>query len=148
VNSTVREPMVQAFKGSEGTSRRTHDGLLGFNNCRTAALWRMREALDPGQPGGSPIMLHPDPETLADLTAVTYEIRRGSIHAEKKEDVCARLGRSTNKGDTVCMGWTAGPVASTDGAIWEAQQREMSGGRAGPRPSVVMSRQPLTGRRR
>lgn len=143
-----RQPLVKPYKGSEATPRRTHDQQWGFANVRTMALWRMRELLDPGQAGGSPAMLPPDQELLADLTAVTYEIRRSTIHAEPKVDVCARLGRSTNKGDTVCMEWTDGPIASTDIAIWEARQREMgTGGRAGARPQVQMGRKPLTGHR-
>ena len=142
-NSPEREPLVKSFVGSAGTTRRTHDGHLTFNNCRTEALWRMREALDPGQPGGSPIFLHPDHELLQDLTAIAYKITRGTIHAEAKEIVCARLGRSTNKGDGTCMAWTAGPVASTDGAAWDSVRREMglSGRLAGRRPQVIVGRE-------
>ena len=141
------EPVVRPFKGSEASTRRTNDGTVGFNNQRTAALWKMREALDPGQVGGSPIMLKPDNETLQDLAAPSYKLERGMYHAEPKIDVCKRLGRSTNKGDTICMGWTAGPIASTDGAQWDELRKEMAkGGRlGGRRPSVIMSR---PGRRR
>ena len=136
------EPIVRPFKGSEGAVVRTQDGTVGFNNSRTAALWKFREALDPGQVGGSPIMLPPDDEVFADLTAPTYKLVRGMYHAEPKVDVCARLGRSTNKGDAITMGWTAGPVASTDGSRWELLRKEMnrSGRAGGARPSVVMGR--------
>ena len=146
----TREPRVKAYKGSEGSVVRTVDGQLGFANVRTQALWRFREALDPGQVGGSPIMLPPDAELLSDLTSPSYEVRNGVIHAEAKKKVCERIGRSTNKGDTVCMCWTAGPIASTDGAIWDQLRHEMgTGGRlGGRRPQAILSRQPLTGRRR
>jgi len=135
-------PVVIPFKGSEAAVSRTQDGTVGFNNRRTAALWKMREALDPGQAGGSPIMLPPDDELFGDLTAPTYKLIRGMYHAEPKVDVCARLGRSTNKGDTVCMCWSAGPIASTDGAQWDQLRKEMGrvGSRGGKRPSVVMGR--------
>ena len=121
-----REPIVLPFKGSEASVRRSADGQLGFANRRTEALWRFREALDPGQVGGSPIFLPQGGRLLGDLTAVTYEVRRGMIHAERKEHVVKRLGRSTNDGDAVVMGWTAGPIASTDGAAWDSMRQEMS----------------------
>jgi len=146
-----REPLVKPFKGSEASVRRTTDGTVGFSNRRTEALWKMREALDPGQAGGSPIMLPPDDELLADLCAPAYKLIRGAYHAEPKDVVCARLGRSTNKGDACVMAWTAGAIASTDGAIWDETRRQMGknprmGGR---RPQVHLgARQPSTGRRR
>ncbi len=40
------------FKGAEKATGRTRDGKLRFTNKRTEAYWRMREALDPDQPGG------------------------------------------------------------------------------------------------
>lgn len=122
---TGREPIVKGFKGSEAATRRTSDGSVGFNNRRTEALWKMREALDPGQVGGSTIMLPDDDELFGDLTAPGYKLERGVYHAEAKIDVCKRIGRSTNKGDAVCMAWTQGPIASTDGAIWDEVRREM-----------------------
>ena len=142
-DNAEREPIVLGFKGSEASVRRSQDGHLGFGNRRTEALWRFREALDPGQAGGSPIFLPPGGRVLGDLTAVTYEVRRGMIHAEPKEHVVKRLGRSTNDGDAIVMAWTAGPIASTDGAAWDSMRNEMSrsmrlGGR---RPVVVVGRQ-------
>lgn len=135
------------YKGAEGSVQRTRDGLLKFANVRTQAYWRFREALDPAQPGGSPIKLPPDPMMVADLAAPTFEARSGGLHAESKEDVCKRLGRSTDRGDAVVMAWFAGPTYLTDGAQWAADA-EMA------RPSrrsnyAVMSdrRKPLTGRR-
>jgi len=133
-------PKVIGFKGAEGSVRRSHDKQLAFGNKRTEVLWRMREALDPDQPGGSPIMLPDDPEMVADLTAPTYEIRGNNIVAESKEKVCARLGRSTDKGDTVCMCWSAGPTASTDGAQWDEMRRKALPFVGGKRPVNVFGR--------
>lgn len=99
---------IVAYKGAEATTRRTHDKKLGFYNTRSAAIWGFREALDPAQEGGSPIALPPDPQLVADLTAPIYEIGSRGIKVENKDDVCARLGRSTNKGDAVVMAWWAG----------------------------------------
>ena len=108
---------------------------FGFKNVRTMALWRVREALDPEQIGGSQMCLPDDPEMLADLTAVTFRVDGSTIVAESKEDVCARLGRSTDKGDVVCMGWTAGATISTDGAKWDAERAQMHIN--GRRPQVI-----------
>lgn len=100
---------VVGYKGAEGTTKRTKDKQMTFTNTRTAALWAFREALDPAQEGGSPIALPNDPVLVADLTAPTYEITPRGYKAESKEDVCARLGRSTNHGDAVVMSWFQGP---------------------------------------
>ncbi|MHB0965509.1 MAG: terminase [Bellilinea sp.] len=131
-------PKVIGFKGAEASVRRSKDKQLGFKNRRTEVLWRMREALDPDQVGGSQIMLPDDPELIADLTAPVYEIRGSTISAETKEDVCKRLGRSTDKGDAVCMCWNAGPTASTDGAIWDEQRRQMRP--LGRHPEAIIGR--------
>lgn len=117
---------------------RTRDNQLSFYNERTKAYWRMREALDPHQQGGSPIALPPDRELLADLAAATYEIRsskRGMvIKAESKEDVVKRLGRSTDKGDAVIMCWSVGAKMASDFHNWRV------GGNAGATPRVIMGR--------
>ncbi len=129
---------VTAYKGSEGSVRRTEDGQLKFHNKRTEAIWKFREALDPSQPGGSPIFLPPDPMLMADLATPTFRMERGELKIESKEDVCARLGRSTDRGDGVVMAWNAGPTYVTDGAVW-AQRNEESG-LHGRTPQVVMGR--------
>lgn len=99
---------VIAYKGAEASVARTKDKQLGFWNTRSAAHWQFREALDPSQPGGSPIMLPPSPTLMADLTAETFEITPRGIKIESKEDVCARIGRSTDEGDAVRMAWYGG----------------------------------------
>jgi hypothetical protein len=135
------------YKGAEGTSQRTKDGQIKFTNIRTQAYWRFREALDPAQPGGSPIMLPFDPLVIADLAAPTFRLTPSGLALESKEKVCERLGRSTDDGDAIVMAWTAGPTYLTDGAQW-ATDAEM-GNSLGRRPQTVMSgrRQPITGRR-
>lgn len=137
---------VRPYKGLESTTRRTWDKTLKFSNKRSAAYWGFREALDPGQPGGSPIMLPSgSPMLLADLTAPTFEVRPNGITIETKEDIRERLGRSTNDGDAVVMCWFEGPRATTDGADWV--ERRERGGR-GFRPKVISGgRMPLTARR-
>lgn len=137
---------VKAYKGAEASTRRSSDGKMHFTNKRTAALWGMREALDPGQSGGSPISLPPSPKLLADLTAPTFEVTPNGIKAEPKEKVVARLGRSTNEGDAVVMSWFEGPRALTDWLEWNNRAEQL--GVQGRRPVVVSGgRKPLSGRR-
>lgn len=135
---------VLSYKGSEGSVRRTEDGQLKFKNKRSEVIWKFREALDPAQPGGSPIFLPPDPMLLADLATPTFTMKSGELMIESKEDVCKRLGRSTDRGDAVVMSWSAGPTYLTDGAAWA--QHHMDSQPMGRTPQVLMSRQPRTGR--
>jgi hypothetical protein len=111
------------YLGVEPSNERTSDRRIGFRNKRSAAIWQFREALDPSQPGGSPIMLPNDPMLLSDLTAPTFEITPRGIEIETKESVVAKLGRSPNKGDAVVMAWQAGPKASNMQGGWQEQGR-------------------------
>jgi hypothetical protein len=137
-----------AYKGAEGTTRRTIDRKLGFKNVRSAAMWAFRELLDPGQPGGSPAALPPDPKLMADLTAPTFEITPNGIKVESKEDVVDRLGRSTNHGDAAIMCWFAGDRHITNAADWLDLRRDERG-RLNKRPQVINSgRVPLSAKAR
>lgn len=141
----ANEVEVKSYKGAEATTRRSQDGKLRFVNTRTAAYWLFREALDPGQPGGSPIALPPDPKLLADLTAPTFEPTPQGIKAEPKDKVCERLGRSTDDGDAVVMCWFNGPRHSTHAMDWIEMGLKRKESR---NPKVVLgSRQPLSARR-
>ncbi len=133
---TTNEVETAMYKGSEATARRSKDGKLKFTNVRSAALWIFREALDPGQPGGSPIALPNDPLLLADLTAPTFEPTPNGIRVEAKEDVCDRLGRSTDDGDAVMMAWFTGPKEITNALDWIDQKQR----KRGQHPRVVMGR--------
>lgn len=123
---------AHAYKGAEKTTRRTRDKKLGFVNKRSAAIWGMREALDPGQPGGSPVALPNDSQLTADLTSPTFTVGPRGIEVESKRDVCDRLGRSTDKGDTVVMLWWDGPRMATAALEWagrgDTEQGRMPGG--------------------
>lgn len=140
-------------KGAEGTSQRTKDGQFGFANKRSQLIWRFREALDPDQVGGSIIALPPDPILMADLAAPAFWISKKEglsvIEIEPKVKVCARIGRSTDRGDAVVMCWSAGPTYVTDGDDWAKKLAQEQGPRLGRRPEVVMGKGGirLTGRR-
>jgi hypothetical protein len=136
-----------AYKGAEAATWRGGEGKLRFVNTRTAALWCLREALDPGQPGGSTIALPPDPRLVADLTAPTFETTPNGIKAEPKEKVCERLGRSTDRGDAVVMAWWEGPRHSTHIADWLDMHK--SGHHIVKKPQVLTGgRVPLSARGR
>lgn len=132
---------VKGHKGSEASAKRTKDGGLKFFNKRSEVIWKFREALDPGQPGGSPIMLPPDPKLVADLTAPTIDMEYNGIKVESKEDVCDRLGRSTDRGDAVVMCWSAGATAASNWREWPASK-----GRRGNRPTTQGGRKLLSAR--
>ena len=138
--------MAYRYKGAESTTRRSKEGGLKFVNVRSAAIWIFREALDPGQPGGSRIQLPPDPRLMADLTAPTFEFTAQGIKVEPKDKVVARLGRSTDRGDAVVMAGWEGPRYSTHAMEW----MDMTNGPRGVQksPQVIGSgRQPLSVRR-
>lgn len=140
------------YMGIKPSTARSKENLFRFSNMRTQLLWQFREALDPEQHGGSPISLPPDNELLVDLTAPRYEVVTRAttgqvIQAESKEDVCERLGRSTNKGDATIMAWHAGakalkrasPPSDEQGSNRRSQQRGSQQTNYGPRRPHGMS---------
>jgi hypothetical protein len=110
-----------ASGSAKGLTDRT--GEFKFINLRAAAWWRMRELLDPSQPGGSKVML-PDSEMLkADLTTPRWKVMSGgAIQIESKDDIRKRLGRSTDEGDAVVMCFWQGrgtvDSATADAVSW------------------------------
>jgi len=128
-----------AYMGVTPSTKWSADGLFQFSNVRTEAWWRFREALDPTQPGGSRVALPPSVTLKADLCAPSYEVKGktpgGVLIAESKKDVCKRLGRSTDEGDAVVMGWYDGLVQETIKGGWkgyhEQKQVKVNLGRTG-----------------
>lgn len=112
------------YMGVKTTSRRDKTNKFKFSNVRTEALWRMREALDPSQPGGSEIALPPSSTLRADLCAPTYSVKgHGAdavIVAESKDSVKERLGRSTDEGDAVIMSWYKGLKQHNIAGGWDS----------------------------
>ena len=98
--------------------RRTADNTLRFFNKRAEVWWRLREALDPGQDGGSPVALPDDPELTADLTSCRFTVGPRGIKIESKDEVVKRLGRSPDKGDSITLAFAAGPKLATHGNQW------------------------------
>ena len=116
---------VFAVNGAEGSSTMTKAGNLRFRNRRAEMYWRLREALDPT--AADPIALPPDPELLADLTAVRYKVvtmgRLAALQMLSKDDIREMLGRSPDKGDAVAMTFVDGvpPPGANRGAYEEPE---------------------------
>ena len=91
------------FDASAATRWRDASGLLDFGNTRAAAWWNLRELLDPTQ--GATLALPPDDDTLTgDLCTPRWRHGAGGrIFVESKDDIRARLGRSTDAGDALVM---------------------------------------------
>jgi len=133
---------VVGHKGAEASVKRSVDGQFGFFNKRAEIYWRLREALDPAQDGGSQIALPDDPELVSDLTALRFEITSRGVKVTPKEEVVSMLGRSPDKGDAVAMAWSVGPRLQTHGNEW----RKFSGGN-GPRTAVKVNMSRMAARR-
>jgi hypothetical protein len=129
---------VAPYDGAKKSRERTIDRTLGFKNVRACAHWRLREALDPSQPGGSPVMLPPDRELAADLTTPKFKVTPHGILVEPKDSIRRRLGRSTDKGDSVVMCWFDGPHAL--GLARQFENGEGEQGRRRSLPQVMLGR--------
>lgn len=111
---------VASYMGVKTTTQRTEDNQLHFYNIRTMAYWRLREALNPAQPGGSRIQLPNDKKLITDLTTPRYKVEKGGIKLESKEDVVERLGRSPDRGDAVVMAWHSGDKMADSYQRWNS----------------------------
>ena len=129
---------VLSFNGVVASNARTRDGKLKFRNERARATWRMREALDPEQEGGSAIALPPDPELKADLASYKWSLTINGILLEDKLKTKERLGRSPDKGDAVVMCLSEGD---------RAVEREARLNRSGGAPRVNLGFAKIKGRR-
>lgn len=90
---------VMAMNGTAATDARDKSNQMGFVNCRAYWWWSLREALDPAS--GQDLMIPPDRELFADLTAPRWKSTARGIQLESKDDIKKRIGRSTDKGDSL-----------------------------------------------
>lgn len=123
--------LVVAYKGSAPSTKRTESKTMGFANKRSEIYWKFREALDPNQPGGSPISLPNDPGLKSDLTAPTFSMGAHGITLITKELLKVALGRSPDRGDAVVMAWSEGATALTHHATWKDYKNAHGGGKMG-----------------
>lgn len=136
------EPVI-GHKGAEKSVRRSADQQFGFHNKRAEIAWRLREALDPAQDGGSDVALPDDPVMVSDLTALRFEITAQGIKVTPKEKLIDELGRSPDRGDAIMMANAYGPRLMTHGNQWRGYSDKKKSGTV----NVVMSR-PQARRRR
>lgn len=95
-------PLLRPITVGGKTSFRDKSAQLSFENVRAAMWWNMRELLDPDE--GEEIMLPPIEELKIDLSAPTWETSSdGVVKVESKKSIRARIGRSTDYGDAVCL---------------------------------------------
>lgn len=106
------ETEVEPFNASETTKATDASGALGFLNKRAAAWWGMRERLDPES--GDDVALPPDDELLQELTAPRWSTTSaGKIKVESKDDIKARIKRSTDRADAVVQAFWVDPPDAT-----------------------------------
>ena len=113
---------------------------MEFYNKRALVHWRFREALDPGQEGGSVIAIPPDPQLFADLTAPRWSLTTRGIKIEEKLEIKKRIGRSPDDGDAVIMAWAEGERM--------VAKRTKGGSGPGGEPKVKLGYSHMKGRRR
>jgi hypothetical protein len=75
----------------------------------------VRECLDPNRPINERLILPPDPELLADLTAAKWELGISGVKVEPKEKIVERLGRSPDCGDAVALAALVPPTVGNMG---------------------------------
>lgn len=95
--------LVVTYMGLDPSSAKTRDGKLNFVNKRAECIWKLREALDPEQEGGSAVALPPDNELKGDLASFRWMLKPNGIQIESKEDIKKRIGRSPDRGEAVVM---------------------------------------------
>lgn len=103
----------EGFNGAAASTGTTQEGGLRFFNKRAEAWWRVREALNPDQEGGSVIALPPQADIRADLASPRYQVGHRGIKLESKEEIRKRLGRSPDKGDAIVMCLSEGQAIIT-----------------------------------
>jgi hypothetical protein len=118
--------MLIEYKGAESASVRTSDGGLAFVNTRSAAYWKFREALDPSQPGGSPIMLPHNKRLITQLTLPTFTVSSRGIQITPKEEVVKKLGHSPDEADAVVMCWFQGQRGITPQSNWKSYNKSFA----------------------
>ena len=96
---------VDGFIGASASELTDKSQLLSFANRRAEAWWKFAEALAPDS--GEDIALPPDPEIIADLTAVRWKLTTRGIQIEDKAEIKKRIGRSPDCGDSIVMNYNA-----------------------------------------
>ena len=92
---------LQAVNFGAHASGKDKSGMLSFVNVRAKSYWMVRELLDPAS--GEKLAIPPDPELLADLTAVRWKVTVRGVQLEEKSEVSKRIGRSPDAADSFVL---------------------------------------------
>lgn len=106
------------FNAAGQDHRQDKLGQFRFRNNRAAAWWHFRELLDPAF--GSVVALPDDDLLVEELTSVKFDHFVGGImRVESKDDIKKRLGRSTDRADSLIQAfWVEGMSAKLDFNEW------------------------------
>ena len=130
------------YKGSSKSGLCSECNTYAFCNKRVETWYRFRDALDPSQPGGSPIALPNDPAIRADLAAPRFKDTPRGLLLEEKAEITKRLGRSPDAGDTIVLAWSEGQRAVKRGLTGPSYR----GAGHNDRPDSYLSGQSATDR--
>ena len=100
---------VAAKRGDTVLTDKT--GELEFINLRSAAMWHLRERLDPT--ALDPIALPPDDRLTEELITPRWKMgSSGKVQVESKDDIRKRINRSTDYADAVMMALAKGMIVA------------------------------------
>jgi hypothetical protein len=105
VNEVSNNPRVISCKYSEAAKAKDKEltditGQYRFANLRAYLFWAVRDWLNPKNETGA--MLPPDEEFAGEAAEILWSFRSdGKILIEPKEDIVKRIGRSTDKFDSL-----------------------------------------------
>lgn len=104
------------FNGADGAPGiRDRSGKLKFHNMRAAAVWGLKEALDPNN--GAFLALPPDQDLKREMLAIHYSIGPQGVLIEPKETIRLRLGHSPDRCDAVVMAHFARGITSSVNSV-------------------------------
>lgn len=84
------------------TQKKDKSGQIEFYNLRAAAMWKLREDLDPSN--GATLCLPVDEKLAQDLASARWRtMAGGKMVIEAKDDIKKRIGRSPDRGDAVML---------------------------------------------
>ncbi len=116
---------ASGFNASAGTHHKDRSGEIGFLNLRAAAWWALRERLDPSF--DPDLCLPPDDDLMGELVTTRYSITSaGKIQVESKDQIRARIGRSTDSADAVVMACYDASTSGQGRVFIELWQNELA----------------------
>lgn len=90
---------ARALNSAKASDAHDKSGQMVFVNKRAEWWWKLREALDPTS--GDMLALPDDKELRADLAAPRWRLTVRGVLVESKDTIKMRIGRSTDKGDSL-----------------------------------------------